>query len=230
MRYAIVTGRAKYDVSRDLHGALKPMEKGHYAAITNPTQVGGLLRAIRGYTGQPVTRYALQLAPLVFTRPGELRQAEWSEFSFKKAEWIIPAKRMKIKGIGDHLVPLSTQAIAILKELHEETGRGRYVFPSARTGARPMSDNAILAALRRMGIAKEEMTGHGFRAMARTILDEVLHVRTDIIEHQLAHVVRDPNGRAYNRTSHLDARRAMMQQWADYLDKLANTLPSDDSH
>jgi len=228
MRYAIITSRAKYDVSRDLHGALKPMQKGHYAAITNPIQVGGLMRAIRGYSGQPVTRCALQLAPLVFTRPGELRQAEWSEFNLKKAEWIIPAKRMKIKDIGDHLVPLSTQALVILKKLHEETGRGRYVFPSVRTGNRPMSDNAILAALRRMGIEKHEMTGHGFRAMARTILDEVLHVRPDIIEHQLAHVVRDPNGRAYNRTSHLKARRDMMQQWADYLDKLADTLPSDD--
>lgn len=230
MRYAIITARAKYDVSRDLHGALKPLQKGHYAAVTNPTQVGGLMRAIRGYTGQPVTRCALQLAPLVFTRPGELRQAEWSEFNLKRAEWIIPAKRMKIKDIGDHLVPLSTQSITILKKLHEETGRGRYVFPSVRTGSRPMSDNAILAALRRMGIEKHEMTGHGFRAMARTILDEVLHERPDIIEHQLAHVVRDPNGRAYNRTSHLDARRAMMQRWADYLDSLADTLPSDDRH
>lgn len=148
----------------------------------------------------------------------ELRGAEWAEIDFAAAEWRIPAARMKL-GI-DHIVPLSTQAIAILREIHPLTGAGRYVFPSARTSTRPMSDNAILAAMHRMGIAKEEMSGHGFRAMARTILDEVMGMRPDLIEHQLAHAVRDPNGRAYNRTAHLPERRKMMQQWADYLDGL----------
>ncbi|MCX7146503.1 MAG: site-specific integrase, partial [Sulfuritalea sp.] len=149
---------------------------------------------------------------------GELRNAEWTEFDLEQAEWNIPAERMKMR--EPHLVPLSTQAVAILTELDALTGSSRYVFPGARTNGRPMSDNAILAALRRMGYAKDEMSGHGFRAMARTILDEILGVRPDYIEHQLAHAVRDPNGRAYNRTAHLVERRKMMQQWADYLDKL----------
>jgi integrase len=151
-------------------------------------------------------------------RPGELRKAEWAEIDLNKAEWNIPAERMKMRTA--HLVPLSKQAVAILRELQQLTGSGQYVFPCARTSSRPMSDNAILAALRRMGYAKEEMSGHGFRAMARTILDEVLGVRVDFIEHQLAHAVKDPNGRAYNRTAHLVERRNMMQLWADYLDKL----------
>ena len=166
------------------------------------------------------------IAPLVFVRPGELRNAEWAEINLERAEWNIPAVRMKMR--EPHLVPLSTQALAILRELQVVTGEGRYVFPGARTNGRPMSDNAILAALRRMGFAKDEMSGHGFRAMARTILDEVLGVRPDFIEHQLAHAVRDPNGRAYNRTAHLAERRKMMQQWADYLDKLkagADVIP-----
>jgi integrase len=156
------------------------------------------------------------LAPLVFVGPGERRKAEWSEFDLERAEWNIPAERMKQR--EPHLVPLSAQAVAIIKELHPLTGTGRYLFPGARTNGRPMSDNAILAALRRMGYAKDEMSGHGFRAMARTILDEVLNVRPDFIEHQLAHAVRDPNGRAYNRTAHLSERRSMMQKWADMLD------------
>jgi integrase len=161
-------------------------------------------------------RGALRLAPLVFVRPGELRKAEWADIGLEAAKWryLVTKTRMP------HIVPLSRQAVAILRELHPLTGRGRYIFPSARSAARPMSDNAILAAMRRMGIAKEEMTGHGFRAMARTILDEVLGFRPDFIEHQLAHAVRDPNGRAYNRTAHLAERRKMMQAWADYLDKL----------
>ena len=166
-----------------------------------------------------MTRYALRLAPLVFLRPGELRHARWSEINFDKAEWVIPADRMKIKSQGDHLVPLSRQALAIFQELQPLTGRGEFVFPNGRTTKRPMSENAVLGAMRRMGITKEEMTGHGFRATARTILDEILHVRPDIIEHQLAHAVRDPNGRAYNRTAHLPERRKMMQDWADYLDE-----------
>jgi integrase len=223
LRYAIATGRATYNIAGDLRGALMPIKEGHFAAITDPEEVGSLLRAISSYKGSVVTKCAMRLAPLVFLRPGELRQAEWVEINLEKAEWIIPAARMKLKNQGDHLVPLSRQAIEILKELHPVTGEGRYVFPGARSGSRPMSDNAILAAMRRMDIPKEQMTGHGFRAMARTILDEVLHIRPDYIEHQLAHAVRDPNGRAYNRTAHLPERRKMMQKWADYLDTIKLT-------
>ena len=216
-RYAIATGRAVRDPSPDLKGALPPVKEKHLAAITDPKAIGPLLRAMDDYQGQFVTKCALRLAPLVFVRPGELRKAEWVEFDLDKAEWNIPAERMKMR--EPHLVPLSAQAVAILRELHALTGGGKYVFPGARTTKRPMSDNAILAALRRMGFTKDEMSGHGFRAMARTILDEVLQVRPDYIEHQLAHAVRDPNGRAYNRTAHLAERRKMMQLWADYLDK-----------
>ncbi len=217
-RYAIATGRAERDASADLRGALPPPVKEHRAAITDPKAAAELLCAMDSYQGSFVTKCALRLAPLVFVRPGELRKAEWSEIDLDKAEWNIPPGRMKMR--EPHLVPLSAQAVAILRELHPLTGEGRYVFPGARTNGRPMSDNAILAALRRMGFAKDEMSGHGFRAMARTILDEVLGVRPDFIEHQLAHAVKDPNGRAYNRTAHLAERRKMMQQWADYLDKL----------
>jgi len=217
-RYAIVTGRAERNPATDLRGALPSPKESHLAAITDPEKVAGLLRAMDTYSGSFVTKAALRLAPLVFVRPGELRHAEWEEIDLDKAEWNIPAAKMKMA--QPHLVPLSKQAVAILSELHALTGRSRYVFPGARTHKRPMSDNAILAALRRMGFAKDEMSGHGFRAMARTILDEVLHFRPDYIEHQLAHAVRDPNGRAYNRTSHLPERRNMMQAWADYLDTL----------
>ena len=217
-RYAIATGRAIRDPAADLRGALQPAKEGHHAAITEPKAIGALLRAIHDYQGSLIICCALRLAPLVFVRPGELRQAEWTEIDFKSANWNIPAERMKMK--EQHLVPLSHQAIEILKEIHPLTGRGTYVFPSQNNVNRPMSDNAVLCALRRMGIGKDEMTGHGFRAMARTVLDEILHVRPDYIEHQLAHAVRDPNGRAYNRTAHLTERRKMMQQWADYLDGL----------
>jgi integrase len=217
-RYAVATGRAERDPAADLKGALPPYKKGHHAAITDPGKVKELLKAIDGYQGSFVVKSALQLAPLVFVRPGELRQAEWSEIDFDTAQWNIPAERMKMKEA--HLVPLSSQAVAILQELKLLTGRSKYVFPSSRSNARPMSNNAINAALRRMGFEKDEMTGHGFRAMARTILDEVLQVRPDFIEHQLAHAVRDPNGRAYNRTAHLAERGKMMQTWADYLDGL----------
>ncbi|MGP8013281.1 MAG: tyrosine-type recombinase/integrase, partial [Smithella sp.] len=217
-RYAVATGRAERDPAADLRGALSPVQTINRAAITEPKKVGELLRAIDGYQGGFVVQCALRFLPLVFVRPGELRHAEWSEIDFENAEWNIPAIKMKMK--EPHLVPLSKQAIEILKKLKEYTGASRYVFPSGRTFERPMSDNAILAALRRMGYAKEEMSGHGFRAMARTILDEVLQVRPDFIEHQLAHAVRDPNGRAYNRTSHLAERKKMMQTWADYLDGL----------
>src|SRR5687768_187394 len=215
-RYAIATGRATRDISADLRGALPPVKGEHFAAITEPKQVASLLRAMDDYTGSHVVRCALRLAPLVFVRPGELRTAEWKDIDIDGAEW----RYTVTKTNTPHIVPLSRQAVEILTELQALTGRGRFVFPGARTNGRPMSDNAILAALRRMGIDKEEMSGHGFRAMARTILDEVLGFRPDFIEHQLAHSVRDPNGRAYNRTAHLPERRKMMQQWADYLEKL----------
>lgn len=217
-RYAIATGRAERNPVPDLRGALPPVKQTHLAAITDPAKVGGLLRAIDGYSGSFVTRCALRLAPLVFVRPGELRHAEWAEIDLDKAEWNIPAEKMKMR--EPHLVPLSTQSVAILTELQALAGRGRYVFPSARSPRRPMSDNAVLSALRRMGFEKDEMSGHGFRAMARTILDETLGFRPEYIEHQLAHAVRDPNGRAYNRTAHLIERRKMMQAWADYLETL----------
>lgn len=218
MRYAIATGRADRNPVADLKGALTPAKESHHAAITNPAGLGGLLRAIDGYTGDATTRAALKLAPLLFVRPGELRQAEWSEFDLDKAEWNIPAEKMKMR--LPHLVPLCEQAVAILRELQPLTGRGQYVFPGGRSPRRPMSNNALNAALRRMGYAKEVMTAHGFRASARTLLDEVLGFRPDYIEHQLAHAVRDPLGRAYNRTQHLPERRKMMQAWADYLDGL----------
>lgn len=218
-RFAIATGRLASDPTRDLKGALKPIpETKHLAAITNPDDVAQLLRAIDGYHGSEVVRCALKLAPLLFVRPGELRQAEWTEIDFEKGEWHVPAERMKQR--NPHLVPLCRQALEILKSLYACTGHCKYLFPSPITRLRPMSNNAVLTALRRMGYTKDEMTGHGFRAMARTILDEVLGVRIDIIEHQLAHAVRDPNGRAYNRTSFLPERRAMMQKWGDYLDVL----------
>ena len=217
-RYAVATGRAMRDPSGDLRGALPPVKGKHLAAVTEPEQVGRLLKVLDGYEGSLIVRCALRLAPLVFVRPGELRNAEWADIDLDAAEW----RYTVVKTNTRHLVPLSRQALEILHELHPLTGRGRYVFPSGRTprGDRAMSDNAVLAALRRMGVGKEEMTGHGFRAMARTLLDEQLGFRPDYIEHQLAHVVRDPNGRAYNRTTHLPERRKMMQAWADYLDQL----------
>ena len=224
-RFAVVTGRADRNPAVDLRGALPAAKETHLAAITDPDKVGGLLRAIDAYTGSFVTKCALRLAPLVFVRPGELRQAEWAEIDLDKAEWNIPAAKMKMR--EPHLVPLSDQAVAILTELQALTGHGQYVFPGAHSHKRPMSNNAVLAALRRMGFDKDEMSGHGFRAMARTILDEVLHFRPDYIEHQLAHAVRDPNGRAYNRTAHLAERRKMMQAWSNHLDVLkANTAGS----
>jgi len=215
-RYAVATGRAERDPSVDLRGAIPPPKVKHHAAITDPKEVALLLRALDGYQGGFVVKCALRLAPLLFVRPGELRHAEWSEINLDEAVWNIPAHKMKMKQA--HIVPLCNQVIEILKELQEYTGAGRYAFPSVRTHARPMSENTVNAALRHAGYDKDTMTGHGFRAMARTILDEVLHIRPDYIEHQLAHAVRDPNGRAYNRTAHLEERRKMMQTWADYLD------------
>jgi integrase len=217
-RYAVATGRAERDPSGDLKGALPQPNEKHHPAITDPKEVGPFLRALDGYQGSYVVKCALRLAPMLFVRPGELRHAEWSEIDLDAEQWNIPGKKMKMK--EPHLVPLSRQVVEILTELRELTGASRYVFPSGRSFARPMSSNAICAALRRMGFSKDEVTGHGFRAMARTILDEVLQIRPDFIEHQLAHAVRDPNGRAYNRTAHLVERRKMMQLWADYLDGL----------
>lgn len=217
-RYAIATGRAERDPSADLKGALPPVKNGHHAAPTDPKAVAPLLRAIDEFQGSFVVKCALQLAPILFVRPGELRAAEWSEIDFDSAEWNIPAEKMKMKIA--HLVPLSRQAVEILESLRPLTGHSKYIFPGHRSPLRCMSDNALNAALRRMGFEKSEITTHGFRAMARTILDEVLQVRPDFIEHQLAHAVRDPNGRAYNRTAHLVERKKMMQLWADYLDGL----------
>lgn len=225
-RYAVATGRAERDPAADLKGALPQPGEKHHAAITDPKEVAPLLRAIDGYTGHFVVKCALRLAPMFFVRPGELRHAEWAEIDLDETVWNIPAEKMKMK--QPHIVPLCRQAVEILTELKKMTGASKYVFPSGRSFARPMSNNAINAALRRMGYSKDEMTGHGFRAMARTMLDEVLQVRPDFIEHQLAHAVRDPNGRAYNRTAHLEERRRMMQTWADYLDDLrqgAKVLP-----
>ena len=217
-RYAIATGRAERDPSADLKGALPPVKFGHRAAPTDPKDVAPLLRAIDDFKCTFPVKCALQLLPLVFCRPGELRAAEWKEFDFENEQWNIPAERMKMK--EPHIVPLSRQTIAILKELQPLTGSGRYLFPSLRSSQRCMSDNTLNCSFRRMGFEKHEISAHGFRAMARTILDEVLQFRPDFIEHQLAHAVRDANGRAYNRTSHLVERRKMMQTWADYLDGL----------
>lgn len=220
-RFAVGKDAAERDLTVDLRGLLPTVKYKHRAAITDPAKIAGLLRAIDAYDGSHVVKSAMQLAPLTFVRPGELRQAEWSEFDFEAALWSIPAERMKMK--EPHLVPLSKQALAILTALHPLTGHGQYLFPSGRSITRPMSDNAVNAALRRMGFEKDEMTGHGFRAMARTVLDEVLHQRVDIVEHQLAHAVKDPLGRAYNRTSFLPERVEMMQLWSDYLDSLKSS-------
>ncbi|MDD2800447.1 MAG: integrase arm-type DNA-binding domain-containing protein [Methylococcales bacterium] len=218
LRYGVQTGRVDRDITPDLRGALANANSGHFAAITDPKQVAELLRAIDGYQGSLPATCALKIAPMVFVRPGELRAAEWEHFDLETKEWRYFVTKTEVQ----HIVPLSSQAIKILKELHPLTGHGRFVFPSERTpsGDRCMSENTLNAALKRLGYGKDIMTAHGFRAMARTILDEVLGIRVDFIEHQLAHSVRDPNGRAYNRTAHLSERHKMMQQWADYLDAI----------
>jgi integrase len=217
-RYAIVCGHAERDIAADLRGALPAVKGGHHAALTTPKTLAPLLRAIDDFTGSFVVKSALQLLPMLFCRPGELRAATWDEINFDGCIWEIPAERMKMK--QPHIVPLSRQAIVILKDLQPLTGYGKYLFPCNRSPLRCMSDNALNAALRRLGFTKDEATAHGFRASARTILDEVLKVRPDFIEHQLSHSVRDALGTAYNRTSHLDERVKMMQLWADYLDGL----------
>lgn len=216
--FAVISGRLDINPATDLHKALPSAKVKHMAALTTPGEVGGLLRAIDDYQGEPAVRAALQLAPLVFVRPGELRGARWDEFDFDAGRWEIPATRMKMKEALT--VPLAKQAIAILEGLRPLTGSGPVAFACTRTRARPISNNTLNAALRRMGFTKAQMTAHGFRAMARTMLEEQLGFRYELIEQQLGHVVRDPNGRAYNRTRNLEERAGMMQAWADYLDRL----------
>jgi len=217
-RYAVATGRAERDPTADLRGALSPVKSKRMATITDPEKVGELMRAIQGYEGHFITKCALRFAPLVFVRPGELRHAEWSEINLENGEWKIPAEKMKMR--NPHIVPLSRQATAVLRELQPLTGRGRYVFPSLRSSERPMSNNTVLAALRRMGYAREEMSGHGFRSMASTLLNEQGWNR-DAIERQLAHAEGNGVRAAYNYAEFLPERRRMMQAWADYLDQLA---------
>ena len=216
-RFAVATQRADRDITADLKDALTPVAVQNHAAITDPKGIGALLCAIDGYVGQPATIAALKLAPLVFVRPGELRAAQWSEFDLDRAEWRIPASRMKMG--EQHLVPLSRQAVAILRELQPLTGDGNYLFPSIRSAARPMSENTINAALRRLGYTTDEMTGHGFRALASTRLNEE-GFNPDLIELQLAHAERNKVRAAYNRAERLAERKKMMQAWADYLDGL----------
>lgn len=220
-RYAVATGYATNEPVSALRGALPPVKPKHMAAPTEPKEIAPILRMLDGYEGSVAVKYALRLAPLLFVRPGELRAMEWVDIDFQESEWAYTVPKTKTQ----HIVPLAKQAVLILKELQQFTGDGRYVFPGGRSADRCMSNNALNAALRRMGIdTREELTGHGFRAMARTVLDEILGFRPELIEHQLAHAVRDPLGRAYNRTTHLPERRKMMQAWADYIDKLKSTL------
>jgi integrase len=216
-RYAIVTGRAERDITADLRGALASVTSRHHASITDPSKIGSLLRAIDGYDGEQTTAAALKLAALTFVRPGELRSAEWSEFDLDRAEWRIPAVRMKMD--EQHVVPLSTQAVSILQELQAITGTGRFIFPSLLSRDRPMSNNTVNSALRRLGYSKDEMTGHGFRSMASTCLNE-LGWHPDLIELQLAHAERNKVRAAYNKAQRLSERHKMMQEWADYLGAL----------
>jgi integrase len=217
-RYAIATDRAQADLSLVLKGALIPNKEKHHASITDPKKIGDLLRTLNGYDGAFITRCALKLAPLVFVRPGELRHAEWAEIDLDAMEWRLPANKMKMKVV--HIVPLSSQAVEILRDLHQHTGSGKYVFPGLRTTDRPMSENTVNAALRRLGYEKDEMTGHGFRSMASTILHEQGWPH-EAIERQLAHAERNKVSAAYNYAEHLPKRREMMQAWADYMDGLA---------
>ena len=217
-RYAVSTGRAERDITADLSGALTPWKTKHFASIVEPKKIGPLLRDMYAYRGTFQTQCALRIAPHVFLRPGELRLAQWDEFNLDAAQWEIPAERMKRK--RPHIVPLSKQVLEILRELEPFTGGDTYVFAGRRRG-RPLSDGTLNKALRAMGYStQDDITGHGFRAMARTVLDERLGFRPDWLEHQLSHTVRDPEGRAYNRTAHLKQRLRMMQAWSDYLDKL----------
>lgn len=223
MRFAVATGHADIDPLPSLRGSLKTHKVKHFAAMTDPKQVGRLLRMINSYPGSFVVASALKIAPYVFVRPGELRRARWPDIDFESCEWRYTAEKTDTP----HIVPLAPQVMAILKKLHSVTGHEEWVFPNYRWMSQPMSRNAIHSALRSMGIGPEEMTAHGFRAMARTLLDEVLGKRYDFIEQQLAHMVRDPNGRAYNRTVHLAERKRMMERWADYLDSLRDNIEED---
>ena len=223
-RYAIATGRATSNPADSLVGALEQPRTKHFASMTDPAQISDLLRATYSYRGSPVTLAALKLGPMLFVRPGELRKARWEDVDLERAEWRFVASKTRTP----HIVPLSSQAKEIFEDLRPLTRRSEFVFPGVRSSKRPMSENTVNAALRNLGFDGDTITGHGFRAMARTVLDEVLGFRPDYIEHQLAHAVRDPLGRAYNRTAHLAERKKMMQAWADYLDSLrlnANVLP-----
>ncbi|WP_322014095.1 tyrosine-type recombinase/integrase [Paraburkholderia sp. J12] len=224
-RYGIKEGYCKADPARDLVGAIPPAQTTHFASITEPVKVGEMLRAFDAFSGTFPVLCAFRLAPMLFVHPGELRQAEWTQIDLDKGEW-----RYRVtKTDTDHLVPLATQAVVILRELKALTGGGRYVFPGARDIKRPMSEAAINAALRRLGYdTRTEITGHGFRAMARTILHEELEHKPEVIEHQLAHAVPDNLGAVYNRTKFIRERREMMQEWADYLDRIkagADVIP-----
>jgi len=224
-QFAIIKGSAKYNPAAGLSDVFKKPERQNFAYITDPKKAGELLRAIEGYSGTFSVKCALQLAPYLFVRPGELRHAEWIEIDLEAAQWRIPAEKMKMKRM--HLVPLSRQVVAILRDLKRLTGRGKYVFPSVRSAIRPMSDNTINAALRRMGFEKDEMTGHGFRSMASTILHEQ-GWKSAIVEAQLAHGKANKVAAAYNHAEHLPERVKMMQHWADYLDGLrtgADVIP-----
>ena len=225
-RYAIATARAERDVAADLKGALPPVKRKHLPAIVDPERLSALLLEIDGYSGTLPVQCALKLAPLVFLRPGELRKAKWSDINLDDATWSFIVR----KTMTPLIIPLARQSVEILRELEPVSGRHEYVFPNGRNPTRPMSENAVLAALRRLGIPKDEMCGHGFRATARTILDEQLGFRPELIEHQLAHKVRDPLGRAYNRTQFLEQRQNMMQVWADYLDDLRDGSPGSRSN
>lgn len=223
-RYAVATARLKSDPTRDLKGALTSPTVTHYGAVIDPVGVGELLRSIDGYEGQSITKFAMQLAPHVFVRPGELRHAEWSEIDLEGALWTIPAGKTKMR--KEHVVPLSRQAIAILKSVQPLTGPSGYAFPSVRTRRRPMSDNTINAGLRRLGYATDEMTAHGFRAMASTLLNESGKWNPDAIERALAHGDTDKVRAAYHRGAHWKERVAMAQWWSDYLDDLRNGAKS----
>lgn len=217
-QFSIASGRAENDITLNLKRALKTPQKTHFSAITDPKELTRLMIAIKSFMGTPTVAAALELSPLLLCRPGELRHMEWDEVNWNEKRIELPASKMKMK--QPHVIPLSTRSIEILSTLRLLTGFGKYVFPSARGDGRPMSENAVRVALRTLGFTNDEMTAHGFRATARTILDEVLEFPVHLIEHQLAHVVKDTNGTAYNRTKHLEQRRVMMQKWSDYLNSL----------
>jgi len=215
-RYAIATGRAENNPALSLAGALTPTKTKHFSSLTEPEEVAKLLKAIYGYQGSPIVSAALKLSALLFVRPGELRAARWEDIDLDAAEW----RYITSKTQTQHIVPLAGQVVELLEDVRPYARKSQYVFPSVRSIQKPISENTINAALRNLGFDGEMMTAHGFRAMARTLLDEVLGFRPDFIEHQLAHAVRDPLGRAYNRTTHLEERRRMMRAWANYLDEL----------